>query len=141
MTELFISVPLNALQEVRHEGGLLLNHLIFKSLILLLLLLILRQLLKLFKLVRQILEVGRPIVIFCGKVLLLHGPVLSQFLRAVMLARGHFKALSQGMNLCLLLALQSLNGLYGRIFILLHVVIPCCREFLKLLPLYRLNLN
>lgn len=48
MAQLFISVPLDSLEEVRHEGGLLLDHLLLKPLIFLLLLLILRQFLELF---------------------------------------------------------------------------------------------
>ena len=80
MAELFVPIPLDALQEIRHECGLLLHHLLLKPLELLTFLLILRQLLKLFKLVRQILEVGCPVVILRRKVFLFHRPVLGQFL-------------------------------------------------------------
>ena len=80
MAELFVPVPLYALQEIRHERGLLLHDLLLKPLELLTFLLILRQLLKLFKLVGQILEVGCPVVILRRKVLLFHRPVLGQFL-------------------------------------------------------------
>ena len=80
MAELFVPVPLYALQEIRHERGLLLHDLLLKPLELLTFLLILRQLLKLFKLVGQILEVGCPVVILRRKMLLFHRPVLGQFL-------------------------------------------------------------
>ena len=79
MAELFISIPLDALQEVRHERGLLLHNLLLESLELLTLFLILRQLLKLFELIGQILEVGCPVVILGRKVLLFHRSVLRQF--------------------------------------------------------------
>lgn len=80
MAELFVSIALYALQEIRHECGLLLHNLLLKSLELLAFLLVLRQLLKLFKLVGQILEVGCPVVILRREMLLFHRPVLGQFL-------------------------------------------------------------
>ena len=80
MAELFVPIPLYTLQEIRHECGLLLHNLLLKSLELLAFLLVLRQLLKLFKLVGQILEVGCPVVILRREMLLFHRSVLSQFL-------------------------------------------------------------
>ena len=80
MAELFVPVPLYALQEIRHERGLLLHDLLLKPLELLTFLLILRQLLKLFKLVGQILEIGGSVVVFRREVLLFHGPVLGELL-------------------------------------------------------------
>ena len=94
MTQLFISVSLDAFEEVRHESCLLLHHLLLKPLIFLLLLLILRQFLKLLKFVCQVLEIGGPIVILATEMFLLHGTILGQFFGAVVLASGHFKTLA-----------------------------------------------
>ena len=51
MAELLVSITLDALQKVGHEGGLLLQDELLLSLILLIVTLDLRQLLELFKLV------------------------------------------------------------------------------------------
>ena len=107
-----------------------------KPLIFLLLFLILRQFLKLFQLICQVLEIGGPIVILATEMFLLHGPILREFLGAVVLASRHFKALSQSEDLTLLLTFQSFDRLDRRIFILLHVIVPGGREFLELLTLY-----
>lgn len=72
---------------------------------------------------------------------LLHGPILREFLGAVVLASRHFKALSQCEDLTLLLTFESFDRLDRRIFILLHVIVPGGREFLELLALNRLDLN
>ena len=135
VAELLISVSLDALEEVRHEGGLFLDQMLFEALVLLMFLLILRQLLELLQLVSQILEVGRAVVILRREVLLLHGPVLCQLLRPVVLASRHLEALSQGEDLGFLLALEPLDRLNRRILVLLHVLVPRCRELLELLAL------
>lgn len=73
--------------------------------------------------------------------LLLHGPILSELLRSIILAMSHIVTLAKRKYLRLLLAFQPLDRLDSSMLILLHIVVPGAREFLKLLALDGLNLD
>ena len=87
MAQLFITVSLYTLQEVRHEGSLFLDHLILDAFIFLLIFFELCKLLKLFQLVSQVFEVGSSIIILCREMFLFHGSVLGQLFGAAELFR------------------------------------------------------
>ena len=87
VAELLVAISLDALQEIRHEGRLLLEKLLLDALVLLHVLLLFGELLEFFQLVAEVLEVRSTVVILRREVLLLEGPVLRQLLRANVLER------------------------------------------------------
>ena len=109
MAQLLVPVPLNPLQKVRHEDGLLFQRLLLDAVELLVVALNLRQLFKLFQLVRQVLEVGGSVVVFCCKVFLLQGPVLVQLLGPGVFVRRVLVLRAQAVNVTFLLVFESLN--------------------------------
>jgi len=74
-------------------------------------------------------------------VLLLHGPILSELLRSIILSKSQIETLAKRKYLRLLLTLQPLDRLDSSMLILLHIVVPGARKFLKLLALDSLNLD
>ena len=82
MAQLFITVSLNTLQEIRHKRGLFLDHLVLDTFIFLMIFFKLCQLLKLLQLVSKVLEVGGSIIVLSREMFLFHSSVLGQLFGA-----------------------------------------------------------